>query len=188
MLESFLNLPQSTLTPQPRKPNEPRGYTVTRYTKLRLKNEATLQCQVGKKYGASDRKYRWFEATPGISNRESVGHRFGEAVAFYIVHAPDGQLHHLAIYMPLLSLCQPAEYPTVIWGQWPESTAGQTGLFVMDFNSITDVVGIWKLDSSKNVYVLRKHPALLYLQPHELGVSRSNEEDNVDGAGAGDPE
>lgn len=42
----------------------------------------------------------------------------------------------------------------------------------MDLAAISDVFGIWRAETgSNNVYVLRKDPALLYLQPHELGLS-----------------
>lgn len=86
---------------------------------------------------------------------------------------PDGSLKQLAIYVPLVKIGQP--YSTVIRGEWPQDSAE----FVMELGSLFDIVGIWRRDGSQNVYVLRKHPAHLYLQLHELGVYGEGDEGDV---------
>ena len=52
-------------------------------------------------------------------------------------------------------------------GKWDRNTIHAT-----EISAIVDIVGIWEpgnLNESKNVYVLRKHPAIALLSPEELG-------------------
>ncbi|KAF9042339.1 hypothetical protein BJ165DRAFT_1349037 [Panaeolus papilionaceus] len=148
-------------------------YIVKLYGKVKLRNRKTLRSRISEAYSPTSRKYRWFESVPGVSSPHTSAHRFGEAVAFYTIEMPDGSLKQLAIYVPLVKIGQP--YSTVIRGEWPQDSAE----FVMELGSLFDIVGIWRRDGSQNVYVLRKHPAHLYLQLHELGVYGEGDEGDV---------
>ncbi|KAF6759077.1 hypothetical protein DFP72DRAFT_1064030 [Ephemerocybe angulata] len=128
------------------------------YGKLSLPDGKTLKSQVSDEFSDATRKYRWFEAHLG-------GKRlYGEAVAFYHVELAGGIISNVAIYKALTSINQP--YPTTIRGTWSPDSLNE----VMDVSNIQTVVGIFTGPQSKNVYVLRKHPALMLLRPEERGV------------------
>jgi hypothetical protein len=96
---------------------------------------------------------------------------YGEAIAFYSVEI-ESLFKSFVIYRQLTKMDQP--YPTVIRGEWPMSTS----LKAMEVKQINAVVGIFESPLSKKVYVLRKHPALLLLQPSECGIPDALDSDH----------
>ncbi len=51
---------------------------------------------------------------------------------------------------------------------------------VANVGDITSIVAVWEADSetSRNIYILRKHPGLAMLQENECGIESDN--DNIE--------
>lgn len=112
------------------------------------------------------------------SRTATNGHNiiFGEAHAFYqvkIASEAESRNHLLVIYTPLGQLERILNIPR---GQW------STNLAVINTADILDIVGIWVAETSKKVYILRKHPGLAMLSAEECGIEEASddEEEKVD--------
>ncbi|KAH6906755.1 hypothetical protein BKA70DRAFT_1493495 [Coprinopsis sp. MPI-PUGE-AT-0042] len=140
------------------------------FGKLKLANGYTLRSRVSEGFSSSlsSRKYRWFEGNDA-SKAEPF---FGEALAFYEVEHQTAT-KHFAVYRPLESVNQP--YPTVVRGKWPSRET----LCIVEIKSIQSIVGIWEAPNSGFVYILRRHPALLLLNPEERGLGASLEDERM---------
>ncbi|KAF8868877.1 hypothetical protein BD779DRAFT_1458932 [Infundibulicybe gibba] len=132
-----------------------------RWGKIKLKNGYVLQSRLSVSKGQSTRFQKWFE----VSNHLI----FGEALAFYQVSE---QL--LVVYYPLEDVKNVLGYPR---GKWAQQVA------VLSVDKITSIVGIWTSPKSPgNVYILRKHPGLVFLQADEAGkdINENAEYEDLD--------
>jgi hypothetical protein len=87
---------------------------------------------------------------------------FGEALAFYQLKINDVVEKNVVVYHQLRDVKQTLGQ---LRGKWNRST-----IHAIDIRAIVDIVGIWEPENdNRNVYVLRKHPAIALLSPKELG-------------------
>lgn len=155
---------------------------IERFGKATLSNGHTLRSLRSELTAASSRLYRWFEVGGAcFTNFESLTHdqwkqysaqpgkpQFGEALAFYSILVR-GETRKAVVFRPLSHLETPL--PTVIRGRWPPEHPSSTNTrMAIDISAMISVVGIWEPETSKNVYVLRKHPALELCSPSDIGL------------------
>jgi hypothetical protein len=86
---------------------------------------------------------------------------FGEAQAFYQLGERFGE-RKLAVYSPLQEITKIFHIPR---GKWNIEAPN-----VLEVSAIQSLVGIWVGISSKEVYILRKHPGLQLLTQEECGL------------------
>lgn len=103
---------------------------------------------------------------PATSNLFNIV--FGQVHAFYQVKN-GSKSYSVVTYMPLeqLELC--LNFPR---GEW---NAGSVR--VADVVDILGLVGIWAAETSKKIYILRKHPGLAMLNTEECGIDTGKETD-----------
>lgn len=88
------------------------------------------------------------------------------------------QMQSLVAYTPLEEVQIVLGFPR---GKW------NTGLVkVANTIDITSLVAVWEAETSRNIYILRKHPGLAMLQDDECGIENIN--DGMDNNGAGGEE
>ena len=96
---------------------------------------------------------------------------FGEALAFYEMLQRENQL--LVIYHRLINQQQ-------IYGAWNGTWA--QNLSVLLVKSITNKIGIWQYNTSRPVWLLRKHPGLAMLsaaETEEVPDDNNDEDENI---------
>ncbi|KIM45730.1 hypothetical protein M413DRAFT_66195 [Hebeloma cylindrosporum] len=134
--------------------------TVERWGKARLTNGRLLRSRASDQDSSAARFYRWTI--------------FGEALAFYEQKIDNDVTKRLVVYHQLVNVKQPLGQ---VRGQWDRDT-----IHAVEISAIVDIVGIWEPgNESKNVYVLRKHPAIALLSREELG--KGSEADETEGLG-----
>lgn len=86
---------------------------------------------------------------------------YGEALAFYSIHNAAHTMQSYAVFKPLTGINHPLD---LVRGTWSDR------IECVEVKDIVDIVGIWEGVTTKQTYILRKHPAISFLQPIELGV------------------
>ncbi|KAF8955648.1 hypothetical protein BDZ97DRAFT_1907529 [Flammula alnicola] len=138
------------------------GAVAERWGKARLANGRLLRSKISDKGSSAAWFYRWFEAC--INENGGTRVIFGEALAFYKLKIDDAVKKSLVLYHQLVDVKQTLGQ---LRGKWDRNT-----IHAAEISAIVDIVGIWELENlneSKNVYILRKHPAIALLSPEELG-------------------
>jgi Transposase family tnp2 len=128
-----------------------------RWGKFKLPTGSFLRSRLGESQGRiPERSASYFE---GVDKRVI----FGEALAFYDL-VDFGKT--VVAYRPL------SRIKTVLGvyrGEWSEE------IKILPVSSLVNLIGIWS--SGERVYVLRKHPGLLWLSDEERGVRNDEEEE-----------
>ncbi|KAF8972589.1 hypothetical protein BDZ97DRAFT_1752476 [Flammula alnicola] len=103
---------------------------------------------------------------------------FGQARAFYQLKI-NSQTYTLVAYTPLEQLELVLNFPR---GEWNTNVVK-----VANIVDITSIIAIWEAETSKKIYILRKHPGLAMLHTEECGIE-NNELAVEDGEGSDDDE
>lgn len=91
---------------------------------------------------------------------------FGQVRAFYQIKM-GSQMLSLVAYTPLDKVQIVLGFPR---GKWNNSLVK-----VANIIDIISIVAIWEAETSRNIYILRKHPGLAMLQDYECGIENDNE-------------
>ena len=97
-----------------------------------------------------------------VDNNNKSKTIFGEALAFYQLKVNDITEKSMVLYYELMNLKQPLGQ---LRGQWNHNT-----IHTIDVSAIVDIVGIWNSENeNRDIYILRKHPAISLLNAEEVG-------------------
>ena len=136
-----------------------------RWGKFKLPNGRVLNSsQIEARKDTVTRSHYWFEAKVA---EEII---FGQAIAFYEVSF-EGRIWKCVVYNRLIDTVKRFDTLKGIWS---------TQLSVLSIEFINDLVGIWKLESSPFVYILRKYPALDWLTSEERESVETEENESLE--------
>ncbi|KAJ3511770.1 hypothetical protein NMY22_g15547 [Coprinellus aureogranulatus] len=158
---------------------------IVRFGKRKLTNGMVLRSEISEIHSARRsaqdlRDYRWFEAA-SESTLPNSSHKqiFGEVQVFYTITNNDNESVEVAIYKPLIDVCEPLK--TAIRGRWPANTSdARAKLAAIEVKHIHSLVGIFEGPDTGNIYIQRKHPGLLLLTPLERGIQEDVEREDMD--------